>query len=101
MEGSAPGPANVSLDPSLQNGNGNPSPAPDMPTPESGAPTMHPVEASMMAEMQATKRTVENAMKVNRTMSMALFVIGLACIYYLTGKLKVKMPDIVKPPVVL
>lgn len=106
MEGSAPGPASTSIDPKLAEQNGGPSPLNDVPAPEPKASQqMHPVESVLMAEMQATKATVAKAMKANRAMAMALFCIGLACLYYLTGKLKAKMPtsvsDIKPSPAVL
>jgi hypothetical protein len=104
MEGSAPGPAKTSLDPNLNSGT-DPSPLQDVPIGNapstSGAATsepqpapqqMHPVESVLMAEMQATKKVVAKAMAANRAMAMALFCIGLACIYYLSGKLKSKLP---------
>src|ERR1700761_3517314 len=106
MEGSAPGPASTSMNPNLQNGDG-PNPIAAVPvggaTPTEGAttspppqqtqaPQMHPVESVLMAEMQATQASVKKAMALNRTLAMALFCVGLACIYYLSGKLKAKLP---------
>src|ERR1700760_159994 len=102
MEGSAPRPAKTSLDPGLQNGT-DPNPINSVPVggfdPTDGAatspppkPQMHPVESVLMAEMQATQTMVKKAMALNRTLSMALFCVGLACIYYLSGKLKAKLP---------
>ncbi len=99
MEGSAPGPASTSIDPKIAEQNGAPSPLNDVPAPgtpgnlpPAGPPQMHPVESVLMAEMQATQAMVKKAMALNRTLSLALFCVGLACIYYLSGKLKAKMP---------
>lgn len=94
MEGSAPGPASTSIDPKIAEQNGAPSPLNDIPAPgpPQGPPQMHPVESVLMAEMQATQVMVKKAMALNRTLSLALFCVGLACIYYLSGKLKAKLP---------
>lgn len=97
MEGSAPGPAHTSIDPSkIQNGN-TAQPMADVPTGDAGTqmppPQMqHPVESVLMAEMQETRNDVRKVVALNKLATTALFVVGLVCIYYLTTKLKAKLP---------
>jgi hypothetical protein len=110
MEGSAPKGASTSIDADkIQNADLN-NPLTAVPTggsndPSSGAATSqapinaeapqverHPVESALMAEMQDTRKEVRSLAAQNRLMAMALFCVGLACIYYLTVKLKAKLP---------